>query len=98
MDINVLSFIFGTFNVFWGIYNSKKMHSLSFVQGFSSNPIEKIFIPFHKNIECNLFINITSNNRKEFIRNLSELYNTLNNENLLFYISDSLLIPLEKLT
>lgn len=98
MDITVLNFIFGTFNVFWGIYNSKKMHSLSIVQSFSSNLIEKIFIPFYKNIECNLFVNVTSDNRKEIIRNLSELYNTLNNENLLFYISDSLLIPLEKLT
>ncbi|HGF7585113.1 TPA: hypothetical protein QFP92_002485, partial [Enterococcus faecium] len=64
MDINVLSFIFGTFNVFWGIYNSKKMHSLSIVQSFSSNLIEKIFIPFYKNIECNLFVNVTSDNRK----------------------------------
>ena len=48
MDINVLSFIFGTFNVFWGIYNSKKMHSLSIVQSFSSNLIEKFLFPFTK--------------------------------------------------
>lgn len=98
MNINNFNSIIGLINAIWTILNAKKMYSFPFTQKYASKLIEKIFIPFYEDIECNLFVNITINNKKEIIKNLSALYYTLDNENLLFYISDSLLIPLEMIT
>ncbi|HHJ5064783.1 TPA: hypothetical protein ACQK1M_002321 [Enterococcus hirae] len=98
MNINNFNSIVGLINLIWTIVNAKKMYSFPFAQKYASKLTEKIFIPFYKNIECYLFVNITESNKKEIIKNLSALYQTLDNENLLFYISDSLLIPLEMIT
>lgn len=87
----------GAINLLWSILNSKKINSLASTQKYASELIEKIFIPFYEDIECNLFVNITTENKNEVIDHLIKLHNTFIKEKLLFYISDSLLIPLEAL-
>ncbi|EMG1503112.1 hypothetical protein V2123_000371 [Enterococcus faecium] len=95
--INSLNSVMGAINILWGIYNTKKINSLASTQEYASRLIEKIFIPFYEDIECNLFVNITKENQNKVIDHLSKLHHTLVKEKLLFYISDSLLIPLETL-
>ncbi|GMC04171.1 hypothetical protein K5E_26490 [Enterococcus thailandicus] len=97
MNLNNLNSVMGAINILWGIYNTKKTNSLSSTQKYASRLIEKIFIPFYENIECNLFVNITIENKNEVIDHLTRLHRTLVKEKLLFYISDNLLIPLESL-
>ncbi|EOS7863553.1 hypothetical protein EFL14_RS12915, partial [Enterococcus hirae] len=94
---NSFNSILSAINLMWLIFNSKKTNSLAFTQKYASELIEKIFIPFYEDIECNLFVNITTENKNEVIEHLIKLHNTFIKEKLLFYISDSLLIPLEAL-
>ncbi|OUZ28924.1 hypothetical protein A5806_001662 [Enterococcus faecium] len=94
---NSFNSILSAINLMWLIFNSKKTNSLAFTEKYASELIEKIFIPFYEDIECNLFVNITTENKNEVIEHLIKLHNTFIKEKLLFYISDGLLIPLEAL-
>ncbi|EMF0102570.1 hypothetical protein O1E28_002510 [Enterococcus hirae] len=57
---NSFNSILSAINLMWLIFNSKKTNSLAFTEKYASELIEKIFIPFYEDIECNLFVNITT--------------------------------------
>ncbi|MCC4124082.1 hypothetical protein LL256_10315 [Enterococcus faecalis] len=97
LNINNLNIVIATINLCWGIYNTRKVRSLASTQNYASKLIEQIFIPFYENIECELFKGITEKNKSDRLKSIKELHEKLIQTGLLFYISDSLLIPLETL-
>lgn len=84
-------------NIMWGIFNATSARSYEAKQKYAPLLIDKIFSPFYSTIECRLFIKVTANNKKIILKNLNKLYKTLECEDLLFYISEDLLLSLDYL-
>lgn len=95
LDTDAINLLFLGFNFIWVMVNTKKTREIEASQKYAPQLIDEIFKPCYENIECNLFISITENNKDKILSNLIDLYLQLKKEKLLFYISDSLLISLE---
>lgn len=84
-------------NIIWGIINTVRTRTLEASQKYAPQLIDEIFKPHYQNIECQLFIPVTIDNKEMIHDNLINLYLQIKEKNLLFYISDDLLISLEEL-
>lgn len=93
-----ISFTFLTINFIWAIFNLFSTRSFESKQKYVPLLIDNVYKPFYETIECNLFKKITNRNKRNILLNLNQLNLSLKNNNLLFYISDDLLVELDILT
>lgn len=96
MNTELMNVFLLAVNLIWVAYNTNKIRIIEANQKFAPILIDEIFKPYYLKIECHLFIAITEDNKELISSNLIELYDQLKNKNLLFYISDRLLVSLEE--